>query len=94
MNIGKSLCNVLGRARLSKAGSPKIRASWNRKVDHPDQYLWEAMASAPELGCIELNVPARSNGAQRIALHAVGLLKLGIVSSKVAVKLNIDSSVA
>ncbi|KAG0271873.1 hypothetical protein BGZ96_005584, partial [Linnemannia gamsii] len=27
-----------------------IRASWNRKLDHPDQYLWEAMASAPELG--------------------------------------------
>jgi hypothetical protein len=48
-----------------------IRASWNRKVDHPDQYLWEAMASAPELGCIELNVPARSNCAQRIAQLAI-----------------------
>ncbi|BBE09381.1 Transposase for transposon Tn5 [Mycoavidus cysteinexigens] len=48
-----------------------IRASWNRKVDHPDQYLWEAMASASELGCIELNVPARSNCAQRIAQLAI-----------------------
>jgi Transposase DNA-binding len=35
-----------------------VSASWNRSVDHPEKYLWEAIAVAPVLGETQLRLPA------------------------------------
>lgn len=48
-----------------------VRASWNRGVDHPQKYLWEAMALAPVLGVTQLQVPATSKAGARTAQLAI-----------------------
>jgi hypothetical protein len=42
-----------------------VRAAWNRGVDHPEKYLWEAMQSAPPLGTTQLRIPARAGCGDR-----------------------------
>lgn len=44
-----------------------VRAAWNRGVDHPDKYLWEAMQSVAEVGTMPLLVPARKGATERTA---------------------------
>lgn len=44
-----------------------VRAAWNRGVDHPEKYLWEAMQSIPQMGTMQLRVPARGAVAERTA---------------------------
>jgi len=48
-----------------------VRAAWNRGVDHPEQYLWEAMQSVAVMGKTSLHVPARKGVAERTAELAV-----------------------
>jgi Transposase DNA-binding/Transposase Tn5 dimerisation domain len=48
-----------------------VRAAWNRRVDHPEKYLWEAMQSIPEMGTMPLRVPARGAVAERTAELAI-----------------------
>lgn len=48
-----------------------VRAAWNRSVDHPDKYLWEAMQSVAEMGTMPLHVPARTGVAERLAQLSV-----------------------
>src|SRR5579872_3073495 len=36
-----------------------VRAAWDRKVEHPEQYLWKAMATAPIAAEITVRVPKR-----------------------------------
>jgi hypothetical protein len=55
-----------------------VRAAWNRGVDHPDQYLWEAMQSVAEMGTRPLHVPARKGGAERTAQLSVRCAPLRI----------------
>jgi hypothetical protein len=42
-----------------------VRAAWNRGVDHPDKYLWEAMQSVTAMGTTALHVPARKGVPER-----------------------------
>lgn len=44
-----------------------VRAGWNRSVAHPEKYLWEAIAAAPELGQTELQIPGSGNTIARTA---------------------------
>jgi hypothetical protein len=44
-----------------------VRASWNRRVAHPDRYLWETVLASPVLGETQLQVPARENRQARTA---------------------------
>lgn len=44
-----------------------VRASWNRRVAHPEQYLWQTVAAAPVLGETELQVPATPKRLARTA---------------------------
>lgn len=42
-----------------------VRAAWNRGVDHPEKYLWEAMQSVAPLGTTLLHLPARAGSGAR-----------------------------
>lgn len=44
-----------------------VRASWNRRVAHPEQYLWQTVVAAPVLGETELQVPATAKRVARTA---------------------------
>lgn len=44
-----------------------IRASWNRRVEHPEKYLWEAVAAAPVAGQTELQIPGSGGTVARTA---------------------------
>ncbi|WP_246291636.1 IS4 family transposase, partial [Paraburkholderia fynbosensis] len=44
-----------------------VRASWNRRVAHPDRYLRETVLASPVLGEAQLQVPARENRPARTA---------------------------
>jgi Transposase DNA-binding/Transposase Tn5 dimerisation domain len=48
-----------------------VRAAWNRGVDHPDKYLWEAMQSVAVMGTMPLHVPARMGAVERLAQLSV-----------------------
>lgn len=44
-----------------------IRASWNRRVEHDEKYLWDMMKSVPLLGATSLRLPGRGQTAERTA---------------------------
>jgi len=50
-----------------------IRASHNRRVDHPERYLWNHMQSQPVAGTITVTLPRRPNQAAREATLSVRL---------------------
>lgn len=48
-----------------------VRAAWNRGVNHPEKYLWEAMQSVPGMGTTQLRIPARGKVAERTAQMSI-----------------------
>jgi hypothetical protein len=48
-----------------------IRASWNRRVDHPEKYLWEAISAESILGKVDLTIPKSSYTDERTARIAL-----------------------
>jgi hypothetical protein len=48
-----------------------LRVGHNRRVDHPAQYLWSALAQSPKLGELNLAVGGRPNQSPRQATLAV-----------------------
>lgn len=44
-----------------------VRASWNRRVEHPENYLWEAVESFPVQQKITIEVPRRVQQKERSA---------------------------
>lgn len=44
-----------------------VRAAWNRRVIHPEGYLWEAMQAAERTGTTTLRIPARGGEPERLA---------------------------
>src|SRR5208337_2415693 len=34
-----------------------VRAAWNRRVDHPERYLWQHMEAQPSAGSLDVEVP-------------------------------------
>ncbi len=48
-----------------------VRAAWNRRVEHPEGYLWETLEHQPESGRLELSVPRRGQPPARTAALSV-----------------------
>lgn len=48
-----------------------VRAAWNRRLEHPDQYLWETLEAQPEAGQRTLTVPRKGKQAARTASLSV-----------------------
>ena len=48
-----------------------VRASWNRRVNHDEGYLWEAMQAVPLLGTTSLRLPGRGSQPDRTALMEI-----------------------
>jgi hypothetical protein len=44
-----------------------VRAAWNRRVDHPEKYLWDHMEKVPVSGYLTLNVPRKKGQPPRQA---------------------------
>lgn len=44
-----------------------VRAAWNRRVEHPEKYLWDAVEAAPALGQTTLQVPGSGKTPARSA---------------------------
>jgi hypothetical protein len=44
-----------------------VRAAWNRRAQHPQRNLWQAVLSTPAVGHIDLPVPVKGTRAQRTA---------------------------
>jgi hypothetical protein len=55
-----------------------VRAAWDRRVAHPDAYLWEAMKAQEVVGTTMLRIPARGNNAERTAQMTVRCAPLKI----------------
>lgn len=55
-----------------------VRATYNRRVDHEAQYLWEAMAQSPVQGEITIRLQRRDNQAARWATLTVRYQTLAI----------------
>lgn len=55
-----------------------VRAAWNRNVDHPERYLWEAMQSHPVTGTTQLRIPARAGVAERVTQMAIRCAPISI----------------
>ena len=44
-----------------------VRAAWNRRVDHPENYLWSFMESQPVAGTLTVTVPRKGKQPSRQA---------------------------
>jgi hypothetical protein len=55
-----------------------VRASWNRCVDHKENYLWEHLHSHPVAGTLTITVPRQAKQAEREATLSIrhALLRL------------------
>ena len=48
-----------------------VRAAWDRRVEHPEQYLWARLAAHPMAGTLTLEVPRRGSQPARTATLTV-----------------------
>lgn len=44
-----------------------VRASWNRRVDHEEKYLWDHMQAQPVAATLRVNVPVKKSKKTRVA---------------------------
>ena len=44
-----------------------VRAAWDRRVEHPERYLWAAVEAAPPAGTLTVHVPRTRDRAERSA---------------------------
>jgi hypothetical protein len=44
-----------------------VRAAWNRRVDHPERYLWQHMEARPVAGYLDVEVPRTKDRPARRA---------------------------
>jgi hypothetical protein len=66
-----------------------VRAAWNRRVDHPERYLWTKVAAQPVVATLTVRVPRRGPQPARQATVAVRwcLVLLGPPTHRTAEKL-------
>jgi len=48
-----------------------VRAAWNRRVDHPERYLWAKLAAQPVVATLTVRVPRRGQQPARRATVVV-----------------------
>lgn len=55
-----------------------VRAAWNRRVDHPERYLWQHMEAQPIAGHLDVEVPRTKGRPARRAHTEVRYASVGI----------------
>ena len=48
-----------------------VRAAWNRRVDHPEKYLWDHMKKVPVSGFVTITVPRKKGQPHREAILSI-----------------------
>ena len=70
---------VLSKATKSQSGNGLLlRASWNRRVEHAQGYLWSFMEAQPLAGTLEITVPRRPCDKERTATLSIRYGKVTI----------------
>jgi len=73
---------------LARATEPEskigllVRASVDRRVEHPQSYIWAQMAKEPEVGTLTITVPRGPGSKERKAVLSVKTAKLTILRPK------------
>jgi len=70
---------VLSRAAHADTKSGLlVRVSWNRRVEHPQKYVWESMESQPVAGTLSITVPRKTGVKERVAALSVRFCEVTI----------------
>jgi hypothetical protein len=62
-----------------------VRASWDRRVEHEEKYLWATMAAAPQVATMMLRIPKKGAQAARTATLRVHQRKMTLRPPKARV---------
>ena len=78
VSVGDREADVYELFALSDALSQDmlVRASWNRKVDHPENYLWSFLESQPVAGQLTITVPRKGKQPARQAELSIRYAKV------------------
>ncbi len=63
-----------------------VRAAWDRRVEHAEQYLWAALAAAPQVATLTLRLPKQGAQPARRATLRVHLRRLTLRPPKARAK--------
>lgn len=55
-----------------------VRAAHNRRVNHPEKYLWDAVGSADPVGTMKVDVPRGAHRPPRLAELTLRVSRLGV----------------
>jgi len=55
-----------------------VRASWNRRVEHEENYLWPCMEAKPVAATLEMNVPIKKSKKLREAVVEIRFANIAI----------------
>lgn len=69
ISIGDREADVYDLFLVSRPGNVDVlvRAAWNRRVEHPEQYLWAKAAAQPVAAVVTLEIPKRKDQPARQA---------------------------
>lgn len=56
-----------------------VRAAWNRRIEHPDKYLWEHMENVDVLGTYTITVPRKPGQPPRKAVLSLRYKRLSLL---------------
>jgi len=59
-----------------------VRAAWNRRVDHPEKYLWDHMQKVPVSGYLTLSVPRKKGQPPRKARLSIRYDRVSLMPPK------------
>ena len=68
---GKRMCMISSCRSVPSGVDLLVRASWNRRVDHPERYLWDKVAAPPVVATLTVRVPRREAQPARQATVTV-----------------------
>jgi len=57
-----------------------VRAAWNRRLQHPDNYLWDAAGQAPVVGQLEIEVPRSDDQPPRKTTLELRATTVGVLA--------------
>lgn len=57
-----------------------VRAAWNRRLQHPDNYLWDAAGQAPVVGHLEIEVPRSDDQPSRKTTLELRATTVGVLA--------------
>lgn len=52
-----------------------VRASWDRRVEHPQRYLWSSLEAEPVAGTLQVTVPRGPGQKERVATLSIRYLR-------------------